>query len=399
MADNLTRRQEYALAIITGITVANAYYIHPIISEVGRDFDVGPATIGLVPALNQLALALGILLLLPLGDRFANRTLCIVFATAQTVALSAMLLAPDFALFLVASTVLGFFTIAPYILPAYASRRVAPERIGHVTGILTAGIIFGILFARTGAGVITELFGWRTVYGVAVGAMIVVTATLPFTMEPRSASAKTRESGSYFALISSIVTLLRQYPQVVLSGVIQAFNFGIFLSVWLGLALHLTGPAMGYGVDSVGYLAAFSAVSIYATPRLGRWADRIGAPRARVRIALVQLAAVALLWPFGSSLLLLLIPIIVMNAVGPAIDVAGRMTFLGLDPDIRTRLMTAFIVIMFIGGGVASWAGTAVYEAAGWGGNAVLALAMSGVVVGLSVLAARRETSGAPDRI
>ncbi len=218
-------------------------------------------------------------------------------------------------------------------------------------------------------------------------------------MEPRSASAKPRERGNYFALIASIVALLRQYPQVVLSGVIQAFNFGIFLSVWLGLALHLTGPEMGYGVDTVGYLAAFSAVSIYATPRLGRWADRIGAPRARVRIALVQMAAVTLLWPFGNSLLLLLIPIIVMNAVGPAIDVAGRMTFLGLDPDIRTRLMTAFIVIMFIGGGVASWAGTAVYEAAGWGGNAVLALAMSGVVVGLSVLAARREPSGAPDRI
>jgi predicted MFS family arabinose efflux permease len=61
-------------------------------------------------------------------------------------------------------------------------------------------------------------------------------------------------------------------------------------------------------------------------------------------------------------------------------DVSTRMTFLSESPQIRTRLMTIYIVFMFVGGGLASWAGTAVYDLYGWAGNAVLALVLTLVV-------------------
>ncbi|HSM54216.1 MAG TPA: MFS transporter, partial [Erythrobacter sp.] len=62
----LSRAQEFGLAATTAVVTANAYYIHPIIGEVARTFGVDHAAIGIVPALNQVALALGIFLLLPL---------------------------------------------------------------------------------------------------------------------------------------------------------------------------------------------------------------------------------------------------------------------------------------------------------------------------------------------
>lgn len=372
------------LAAVGGIIVANAYYIHPIISEVAEDFSVNAATIGLVPALNQIALALGIFLLLPLGDRYSNRTLSIVFAGGQTVSLGIMVFAESFAGFLTGSTILGFFTIAPYLLPTYASKRVSPARLGSVTATLTAGTIFGILIARTGAGIIAQYFDWHWVYVIAACLMIGTTLLLPFIMEGRRETITAEPRQSYVRLVGSLFPLLRQYPQVFMSGVIQALNFGIFLAVWLGLALHLTSPDMGYGVDVVGYLAAFAVVAIFATPKLGAWADRVGAEKARFRLALVQMVGVVLLLPLGNNLWLLMIPIIIMNTVGPGIDVAGRMTSLALAPEIRTRLMTGYIVLMFIGAGFASWAGTASYEWAGWTGNAALAIAMSAGLVALS---------------
>lgn len=372
------------LAAVGGIIVANAYYIHPIISEVAEDFSVNAATIGLVPALNQLALALGIFLLLPLGDRYSNRTLSIVFAGGQTFSLGIMVFAESFAGFLTGSTILGFFTIAPYLLPTYASKRVSPARLGSVTATLTAGTIFGILIARTGAGFVAQYFDWHWVYVIAACLMIGTTLLLPFIMEGRRETITTEPRQSYIGLVGSLFPLLRQYPQVFMSGIIQALNFGIFLAVWLGLALHLTSPEMGYGVDVVGYLAAFAVVAIFATPKLGAWADRVGAEKARFRLALVQMVGVVLLLPLGHNLWLLMIPIIIMNTVGPGIDVAGRMTSLALAPEIRTRLMTGYIVLMFIGAGFASWAGTASYEWAGWTGNAALAIAMSAGLVTLS---------------
>ncbi len=386
----LTRPREFLLAAVGGITVANAYYIHPIIAEVAADFGVNAATIGLVPALNQIALALGIFLLLPLGDRFSNRDLAILFATGQTAALLLMVFSTSFIPFLIGSTVLGFFTIAPYLLPAYVSKRVAPARLGAVTAILTAGTIFGILVARIGAGLIARYVDWHWVYVIAAILMVITSAMLPLVMEGRQKRSGIEERQPYFALVGSLFALLRRYPHVLVSGVIQALNFGIFLSIWLGLALHLTSAEIGYGVDTVGYLAGFAIVAMFVTPRLGAWADKVGAQRARFLTSLVQLAGVTLLYPFGHSLLLLLIPIIIMNTVGPGIDVAGRMTTLSLAPEIRTRLLTGYIMLMFIGGGLASWAGTAAYEYAGWAGNAALALTLSTGLVGLSWLEYRR---------
>ncbi len=385
---HLTTGQEYLLALAAAVVTANAYYIHPIIGEVAAHFGVSTARIGLVPALNQLAVAIGILLLLPLGDRYSNRTLTIVFTIGQCVGLIGMTLAHSFVLFTAGSTLLGFFTIAPYLLPAYASKRVAPERLGHVTATLTAGVIFGILIARVGAGVVAHYFGWRSVYWLASGAMIAITFALPRIMSNGAADRETSPL-AYGRLLLSLATLARKHREILLSGAIQGIGFGQFIALWLGLALHLTGPKMGYGTDVVGYLAGFAAVSVFTTPRWGRLADRIGPRRARVAFSLVQTVGCALLLPFGDNLWLLMIPLVLGNIVGPAIDVTSRMTFLSLEPAVRTRLTTIYIVMMFVGGSVGSLAGTAVFDAFGWTGTALYVFGSCLTLTALSVLSYR----------
>tara|TARA_R110002072_G_scaffold297893_3_gene471114 strand:+ start:9631 stop:10821 length:1191 start_codon:yes stop_codon:yes gene_type:complete len=384
----LTRRQELLLSLAAAVVTANAYYIHPIIGEVAEGFGVSTATIGLVPALNQLALAVGIFLLLPLGDRFSNRRLTVLFTAGQCIGLGMMTLAQDFVLFTAGSTLLGFFTIAPYLLPAYASKRVAPERLGHVTATLTAGVIFGILIARVGAGVVAEYFSWRAVYWIASGAMIAIAIALPRIM-PRLEATRDKPTGNYFALVMSVFPLLRSHREILLSGLIQGIGFAQFIALWLGLALHLTSPAMGYGTDVVGYLAGFAAISILSTPRLGTLADRFGPRRARFYFSLVQTAGIALLIPFGNNLWLLMIPIFFGNLVGPAIDVTSRMTFLSLAPGLRTRLTTIYIVMMFIGGAIGSIAGTAIYDFYGWNGTAFYVFASCLAIVAISLVSWR----------
>ncbi|MBX7526852.1 MFS transporter [Qipengyuania vesicularis] len=382
----LTRAQEYWLAFAAAVVTANAYYIHPIIGDVAAHFGVSEARIGIVPALNQLALAVGILLLLPLGDRYSNKRLTILFAIGQTVSLAVMTLAGNLTVFTAGSTLLGFFTIAPYLLPAYASKRVDPDRLGQVTALLTAGVILGILVARVGAGWIAEHYGWRLVYWIATGLMLAVTLALPSLMQ----SGERESNGArYWPLVLSVFSLARQHREVVLSGAIQALNFAQFIALWLALALYLTAPPLDYGTDVVGYLAAIAAVSILSTPRLGRWSDTVGPRKARLVFAIVQLLGISLFWPLGGSLWGLIVPLVIVNLVGPGIDVTGRMTFLSLQPDLRTRLTTAYIVMMFVGGGLGSIVGTAIYDASGWGGVCALLVAMSATLTVLSWIGTR----------
>ena len=62
---------------------------------------------------------------------------------------------------------------------------------------------------------------------------------------------------------------------------------------------------------------------------------------------------------------------------------------LNQETEIRTRLMTLYIVMMFIGGAFSSWAGTAAFEYAGWTGSVALAFILSLMVLGLSTWDAR----------
>ena len=375
----LSNPQVYALTFASAVVTANAYYIHPIISLVAEDFGIDKGMIGIVPAMNQIALAIGIFLLLPLGDMTSNKRLTAIFVAAQTASIAAMAFAPGFTIFLLGSTVLGFFTIAPYLLPTYASKRVPPERLGYVTALLTTGIILGILLARVGAGVVAEYLGWRMIYYIAAALMLAVSILLPFIMDGGERGKDRLSLSKYFGLLGSIAPIIKRNPEILISGAIQGLSFGIFLSIWMALGLHIPDN-LGYGVDTVGYLAMLAIVSMVTTPRFGKWADRTGARRARLILCSLQFGIMTLFLFTGHSLWLLIVPLILTNTFGPSIDVTGRMTFLSKSPDIRTRLMTVYIVLMFIGGGFGSWMGTASYAWGGWQATAWIIVAMSALV-------------------
>jgi predicted MFS family arabinose efflux permease len=194
---------------------------------------------------------------------------------------------------------------------------------------------------------------------------------------------------SYGRLLNSLVTLAAKHPRVMVSGIIQGLGFSAFLSCWLGIGLHLTSAELNLGTDTVGYLAAFSAVGLLVTPRLGRWADRFGAERARLRVATINFLGILTLGLATYHWLFLILPIVIMSTVGPMVDVTGRMTSLNTPPPVRTRLMTLYITLMFLGGGMGSWTGTIAYDIGGWWGTVALTSFFAALVCILSWQQAR----------
>jgi MFS family permease len=56
------------LAVGTGLAVANIYYSQPLLAPIGSGFGVSQGSTTLVVTLTQLGYALGLVVLLPLGD-------------------------------------------------------------------------------------------------------------------------------------------------------------------------------------------------------------------------------------------------------------------------------------------------------------------------------------------
>ena len=394
-ASSLSPRAVALFALAAGVVTANAYYIHPIIGRVAETFGLSAAEIGAVPALNQVALALGVFFLLPLGDFISNRKLVLICITVQLLSLGIMALAESYALFLAASTILGFFTLTPYLLPAYVSKRVEGAQLGRATATLTTGVVAGVLLSRTGSGIIAEYGGWRTVYGVATGLMALTLVILAWRLEGKTSTGNIVPGETrYGTMMRALGRLALTHPRVLLSGAIQGLSFAIFLLLWLGLGLHLTGAEWKLGTDVVGALAALTALNLLTTAKLGRWADGHGPERARRRLAILQFIGVGSLALVHLHWLWVILPITLTSIAGPVIDVTGRMTALREDPAIRTRLMTLYTTIMFLLAGLGSALGTSTYAAFGWNGIVLASSGLSLLVVVATHLAYRRQPRG-----
>jgi predicted MFS family arabinose efflux permease len=71
------------MAIACGVMVANVYYSQPILGTMEAAIPGQVAVIGLVPTAIQLGFVAGLLLLVPLGDRFERRRLILIQLAAE----------------------------------------------------------------------------------------------------------------------------------------------------------------------------------------------------------------------------------------------------------------------------------------------------------------------------
>ena len=76
-------------AVACGLSVANLYYAQPILDNIARTFGAGTATAGLVVTLSQIGYAVGLALLVPLGDILNRRRMLPLVLVATAVGLIA----------------------------------------------------------------------------------------------------------------------------------------------------------------------------------------------------------------------------------------------------------------------------------------------------------------------
>jgi len=350
------------LAVLAALSISGVYVVQPLLVSMGVSFGLSAGMLGWIPTTIQIAVALTILFVLPLGDIVDNRRLLIVMIVGQVLAMVAIGWSTSFTMFLVASAAMGSFTIAPYLLPAYAARLTPASRRGHVTGYMARGVILGILLARTVSGFIGAHFDWRMVYRIGALATLVVLAC------SLSAMPATRPDSrlSYLGLMRSLPGLFARERALRIATLTQALMFGTFSSLWIALGLYLQSPAYGLRSDAVGALGLLGAAAAMCAPLAGRLSDRVGARR----VGLTAIALTMLAWLFmaffGSAMWGLCVGIVLLDIGASSTNITKQATLFALATESRTRRMAIYIVGQYVGAGVLALATVATWAHGGW---------------------------------
>ena len=389
LSSSAAGRVVFTLALGAGFSVAAIYYAQPLLPLLGRDLQLSVNQMGLIPTFTQVGYALGILFLLPLGDRYDRRRLILLKSAALALLLLACSLAGELTSLLTISLLLGMAaTMAQDIVPAAAI--LAPDgKQGKMVGTVMTGLLLGILLSRTVSGFVGATLGWRTMYQLAA-ASIVLVGLLLWSVLPRFATHSTL---SYPALMASMARLWLRYPSLRRAAFAQGFLSVAFSAFWSTLALMLLAKYQ-LGSAAAGVFGIAGAAGALAAPLAGGLADRVGPQRVtRLGAALVTLS-------FGLMLLLpLLSPhgqlvLIALAAVGFDLGlqsslVAHQNLVYALEPQARGRLNALLFTGVFIGMAMGSVLGSKVYEVASWQGVVLLAIAAGAAAVAVRLYDAR----------
>lgn len=379
------------LAVACGIAVADIYYAQPLLEEIGRDLGVGPAGLGFVTTVTQLGYFLGLILLVPLGDLLDRRILIPTGAVLAAVALAAVAVSPGPVQFFVASGVLGVATVVQQVIIAYSAVLSSPGSRGRVLGIVTSGVVIGILLARTVSGLLSDALGWRSVYVVSALLMLGVAIVLGLRLPPERPD---RPAVSYRRLITSVFTLTARERVFRVRSLITLFMFAGFGALWGSMALPLSAAPWHFSTSVVGLFGLVGAAGAFGAARAGALADRGRAQWVTgVTLVLFALSWLPIAW-LPHSLIPLLVGIIVIDFAGQAIHVTNQHLIVGLDPAASSRLIGSNMVYYSIGFGGGAVAATTTYSAWGWGAVCVLGAGFS--VVALLIWVADRLLTTTP---
>lgn len=377
------------MAVATGLSCAGNYFAQPLLDLITRDLHVGATLAGFIVTASQAGYALGLLLIVPLGDVLDRRKLAVGLLGATALFLALTAAAPNGALLLTGTVAVALTAVGAQVVVGYASALVPDERRGQAVATVMSGILLGGLLARTVSGALATLGGWRTVYWVSAVPVAVMAVALHRFL-PRVASPARL---SYPALLRSSLALLREVPLLRKRSVISALSFASYSGTITAVTFLLAGPPYHWSEGRIGLVGLLGVIGVATTTFAGKLNDRGWAQH--VTASGILALGVGWLAMLGGerSLLWLGLGIVVLNAGQQAVLNSSQTVLYRLRPDARNRLNSVFMTAFFVGGASGSALTTVVWACAGWSGVCLLGTGLAAAALaawGLERLGAAR---------
>lgn len=371
----LSRATILLMAACGAISVANVYYAQPLLDAVAKEFGISNAAVGGVITATQLGCALALLFVVPLGDLLNRRLLMCVELALLALVLLVVSVSPSPILLLIGMAGLGLLgTAVTQGIIAYGATLSSPAERGRTIGTIQSGVLVGVLGARSLAGVVADLAGWRTVF--VVSALLAAAMLLVFLRAlPRLTIAPTKLK--YPQLLLSMFNLLANERVLQVRGVLGMMVFAAFGAFWSALVLPLRVEPYQLSYTVIGAFGFVGIAGALAAAGAGRLADRGLGEQTTCLALLCMIVAWAPIALLPHSLLVLCLGIVLLDLGGQAVHVINQSMIFKTRPEMHSRLVGCYMLFYAVGLGLGAIAATYAFSQVGWAGVCWLGLGIS----------------------
>lgn len=352
------------MSVATGLAVASNYYAQPLLDTIARAFDLSASSAGFIVTAAQLGYATGLLFLVPLGDMFERRMLIVSMTLLAAGGMLITASSQSLTMMIIGTALTGLFSVVAQILVPLAATLASPEKRGKVVGTIMSGLLLGILLARTVAGLLASLGGWRTVYWVASVLMVIMALAL-WRGLPK---VKQENHLNYPQLLASVFSLFTRDKLLRTRAILGCLTFANFSILWTSMAFLLAAPPFNYSEGVIGLFGLAGAAGALGARPAGGLADKGKSHMTTSAGLVLLLLSWAAIWYGHVSVLALIVGILVLDLTVQGVHITNQTVIYRVKPDARNRLTAGYMTSYFIGGAAGSLISASAWQHAGWTG-------------------------------
>lgn len=369
----------WSMSIISGLVVANNYYNQPLLGLIAKDFSVSESAAGKISVLTQLGYAFGLLLIVPLGDKFLRKKLILIDLVLVFAALLWMTFATELWMLYAASLLIGTTSVIPQLFVPIAAELSSEKDKAANIGLVVSGLLLGILLSRFVGGIVGELWGWRSMFGIAAGLMLLVWVFV-YKMLPE---VQPNFKGTYFELMNSVLQLAKTQPVLQLASFRGAMAFGSMCALFTTLVFHMERPPFEVGASVVGSFGLAGAVGALAAAKVGSLQNKMSINRIILYALLILIGSWGFTYFAGNTYWGLIIGVILIDLGVQSSHIMNQTNYFSLKTNAVNRLNTVYMVSYFIGGSLGTFFASLAWQYAQWEG-----VCFVGITMGLLALIA-----------
>ena len=385
MKNNLPNSLLYLLSISAGLVVANLYYNQPLLHDIALSLKVSDSEVSNVALSTQIGYALGLLFIIPLGDKVSNLKIIRLNFLILVLALLGAALSNSLSLLIFSSFLIGFTSTLPQLFVPMVAHLSDNEGRGRAIGIVMSGLLIGILGSRVLSGLVGEYFGWRTVFYGAAGLMTM----LFFLLNAKLPVIQPKFGESYMKLMKSLWFYFKTEPTLRLATLRGALAFGSLSAFWTTF-VFLMQDSFGYGSAIAGGFGLFGIAGALGATVVGKLNNRVKKSKLIIAGTILIILSWLIFLVSPHSIIGLIIGVILIDLGVQGVHITNQNIVFSKNTEARNRVNTIYMVGFFIGGAAGTSFGSLAWNYFGWTGVSVVGLVFSGVILAVQLLANRR---------